>query len=303
MSTKVVSYSELDSIRQCRLKAHLAYVERWKPAVDAVPLSRGKLFHQVLEAHYRRIQAEQTPGARQTVVDEFQDPADILRQSDLPPEEVDLVTWIYDGYLDQYGLDPYWEIVDVEVRAEAWLRNANGNRTSFRLKGTADLLVKDESLGGGLWIVDHKTCRELPKQRQLDLDDQMGIYSWLFKQAGYDVRGVIYNACRSYKLKRPMDMKERFARPLTVRTDKELGVMALEALETFQSAYAQGVSKGSSRGSAEGGSRGSLPPRSPDPDRCGWRCPFTEACLMSRKGQDIRPLLEDFEFVQDPTRH
>lgn len=302
MPTKVVSYSELDSIRQCQLKAHLAYRERWKPAADAVPLSRGKLFHQVLEAHYRKIQSTQTPElrsgpslARQTSVDEFLDPASILQESNLPQDEVDLVRWIYEGYLDHYGIDPYWKIVGVEVRAEAWLKNRAGNRTSFKLKGTADLVVEDSSMGGGLWIVDHKTCRELPKRRQLDLDDQMGIYSWLFKQQGLDIRGVIYNACRSYKLKRPMEMKERFARPLTVRTDKELEVMTVEALETFQDAY--------KRSTPSNTQEGVLPPRSPDPDRCGWRCPFTEACLMSRKGRDIRTLLPDFEFVQDPTRH
>src|SRR5208282_4043099 len=100
----------------------------------------------------------------------------------------------------------------------------------------------------------------------------------------------------SYKLKRPMTTNERFMRPMTVRTDTELEVMAQEALTTFKSAYGVGVRRGTQGGKDGDTSRGTLPPRSPDPDRCGWRCPFTESCLMSRKGRDIRELLSETGF-------
>ena len=290
MSTHVVSFSELDSIRQCRLKAHLAYKERWQPETISPALSRGKLFHAVLEAHYRtQATSLDGSGVGQTV-----GPWDVLKEAE-DCEETDTVRWIYEGYLDLYGEDKQWEILAVEQRVEEWLLLPNGRRSTFKLKGFVDLLVRDHSAGGGLWVVDHKTCRELPKQRALDFDDQMGIYTLLLRRQGLDIRGVIYNACRSYKLKRPMSPDERFKRPITTRTERELEVMAEEALTTFKSAYGVGQ-----RGVKEGGT---LPPRSPDPDRCGWRCPFTEPCLMSRKGRDIRELLPETGYTKQPQRH
>lgn len=266
------------------MKAYLAYRERWQPETISAALERGKLFHAVMEAHYR-LKIDEGP---------FIDPWKVI--SDAPEgDETDTVRWMYEGYLEAYGDDPDWEILQVEQKVEQPLRLPSGRKSAFVLKGFVDLLVRDHSAGGGLYVVDHKTCRELPKQRALDFDDQFGIYVLLLRRQGLDVRGVIYNACRTYKLKRPMDIKERFKRELTVRTDRELEVMAQEALETFQSAY-----RGTAKGDKEGGQ---LPPRSPDPDRCGWRCPFTEACLMSRKGRPIRPLLTDMGFQQSFERH
>jgi hypothetical protein len=92
-----------------------------------------------------------------------------------------------------------------------------------------------------------------------------------------------------------MTLDERFKREYTVRTDTELETMAAEALATFQNAY-RGAQKGGTIG-------GTLPPRSPNPDTCGWRCPFTESCLMSRKGRDIRELLQETGYKQDHEKH
>lgn len=292
-TTHVVSYSELDSIRQCRLKAHLAYKERWQPEVISVPLARGKLFHSVLEAHYRSKASTLVGGGGEQTVS----PWEVLKAAEDETDEdiLETVQWIYEGYLDCYGDDDQWEVLSVEQRVEEWLLLPSGRRSTFKLKGFVDLLVRDHSTGGGLWVVDHKTCRELPKQRALDFDDQMGIYTLLLRRQGLDIRGVIYNACRSYKLKRAMGLEERFSRSLTTRTDRELETMAVEALTTFRSAYGVGQ-----RGLNLGGQ---LPPRSPNPDTCGWRCPYTEACLMSRKGRDIRELLAETDYTQQTTRH
>lgn len=285
MSTKVVSYSELDALRQCPLKHHLAYTERWKPSTTAPALARGTLFHQVMDAHYRQIRSARLS---QSTVDEFVDPRELLRDGS---EQAELVKWVYEGYVEEYGIDPEWEILEVEYPLEAWLPGTKG-RSSFKMKGKIDLLVRDHSAGGGLWFVDHKTCRNLPKGKELDFDDQFGIYTYLGRQNGLDIQGAIHNACRTEKLKRPMTSDERFRRSLTVRTDTELKTMAQEALATFR----RGLLAGSREGVA-------LPPRAPDPDRCGWRCPFTEPCLMSRKGVELHPLLDDMGFVQDFTRH
>ena len=300
-----VSYSELDTIRQCRLKHHLAYKERWRSSGDTPPaLSRGSLFHKIMEAHYLMLRSRYRT---QTAIDELIDPLSYLADDD----ESELVRWMYDGYRDVYGDDTSWEILAVELRVERWLLTDAGRLSRFKLKGIIDLLVRDNSAGGGLWIIDHKTCRTLPKDKDFDLDDQFGLYTYLLRRpntiqglelapglaredGSLDIRGVIHNAVRTERLKREMQPSERFARTLTTRTDTELKIIASEALDTFEEGYREGPSSTL---------RGGLPPRSPNPDTCKWRCGYTEPCLSSRKGQDIHGLLEDYGYVVDPLRH
>lgn len=306
-ATKTVSFSELDSYRQCRLKHHLSYRERWQPEDESPALSRGKLFHAVMEEHYKALKNKKgIKGALNAIND-----ANLLYdpKSGQSTEEQELVNWIYEGYVQNYGIDDDWKIIDTEFKIEAWLPTAKGTRSTFKLKGTIDLLVQDMSSGGGLWVVDHKTCRNLPKSRDIDLDDQMALYIYLLRRKGLDVRGAIYNACRSQKLKtREMGMDERFSRILSVRTDVELENIAAEVLETFREAYRprrpdKREKQLTTMNSGNEQINENLPPRSPDPDRCGWRCPFTEACLMGRKGTDIRKVLGETGYVQNFERH
>lgn len=288
MATKTVSYSEIDTYRQCRFKHQLAYLERWQTDDVAPALSRGSLFHAVMEKHYLTQGAAIEVGEAPTAEDLFLAVAPLLYEEDTAnqTEEQELVEWIYRGYVECYKLDPMWEVIAVEQRIEDWLPTARGTRSTFKMAGTADLIVRDWSMGGGLWIVDHKTCRDLPKDKDLDMEDQTAIYAFLLLRAGLDIRGAIYNHCRTYKLKtREMDMDERFKRTPTVRTPTEIETCALEALDLMREAYRR-------RGDA---------PRSPNMDTCRWKCNFTEACLAGRKAgtaQRTREFLGDIGFEQ-----
>lgn len=296
MSTKVVSYSEVDAYRQCRLKHQLAYKEMWDSKETAPALSRGTLFHAVMEAHYKLLKMYQEVKRMGAPMPEdlFLAIAPLLYEEGTgrQTEEQQLVEWMYRGYVDQYKLDPQWVIVDVERRVELWLPTERGTRSTFKLAGTIDLLVKDMSAGGGLWLVDHKTCRNLPRQKDFDMEDQTGIYTYLMRQSGLNIRGAIYNHVRTEKLKREMTPEERFKRTLTVRTEQELRTMALEALDTMREAYRP-------RKWATGD-----PPRTPDGERCGWKCSFTEPCLAGRKSgpQKLRDMLEDIGFCRSDTK-
>lgn len=287
--TRVVSYSELDALRQCRLKHQLAWVERWQPPEVGRALRVGSLFHEKLEQHYLLMSEPERAASVEDVVEQVMwglfDP-----RTGEQTEEQAQVEWMYRGYAAHYGEDEQWQVLGVEERVSEMLPTHRGTRSSFRLKGKVDLLVRDQSMGGGLWVVDHKTGRNLPKEKDLDMDDQMGIYIYLLRRRGLDVRGAIYNAVRSERLKsREMAPDERFLRVPLARTDKELQSMAVEAYEQFREAYGR-------KGPGD-------PPRSPDSDRCRWRCPFTEACLAGRKGGDLRGVLADTGFVVDLERH
>ena len=279
-TTRVVSYSELDTFRQCPLKHQLAYKERWATEDEPEALGRGTLFHSVMEAHYEALRDEKTAEEVYAAVSwHLRDP-----MTGEQSERQALVEWIYVGYCELYGRDEDWKVEAIEMPLEVWLPNAKGNRSSFKLAGTVDLVVRDMSAGGGLWIVDHKTCKNLPRQKDFDMEDQTALYTYLLRRSGMDIRGAIYNHCRTEKLKtREMGFDERFKRTITVRGERELEKMALEALDAMQEAYRP----------REGDAR-----RHPDGERCGWKCSFTEPCLAARKGADLGVMMGEFGFKQ-----
>lgn len=300
MDLEVVSYSEIDTYRQCRLKHQLSYIERWRSSEEAEALARGTLFHSVMEAHY---------GTKKKIVDEGDEvEAQDLYLNVMPflaeegtgaqTERQELVEWMYRGYVELYGLDGDWEIVAVERPLTVPLRDRQGRPTGLGLSGTVDLLVKDHAVGSGLWIVDHKTCKNLPKQKDFDMEDQTAIYTYLLKQEGLDVRGAIYNYVRTYKLQREMSLEERFLRHRTVRTDPELETITFDALELMQEAYNNHDQRVMERGEVYDA------PRTPDGERCGWKCGYTEACIAGRKygPQKTRDYLEDIGFVRHDTK-
>ena len=292
---ETVSSSELDCYRQCRLKHQLQYMERWRTDEEHEALARGTLFHSVMEAHYKTLREAQVEG------DGIPDHQDLwLAVAPLLYEEGTgdqsdrqaLVEWIYRGYVETYGVDKDWEIVAVEYPLDDVLYHEDGSPSRFRLAGTADLIVRDRGVRGGLWLIDHKTCKDLPK-KDLDLEDQTAVYTLLLRRAGWDIRGAIYNFCRTYKLKtRDMHQGERFKRHTTIRGLRELETCAYEILELMEEAYGRNLRIGTMKVRDA--------PRSPNGDTCGWKCNMTEACLAGRKsGADAtRQFLRDIGFTQ-----
>lgn len=281
----IVSFSELDTFRQCPLKHELAYKERWQPPTTAPALARGTLWHSVMEAHYTALMNGE--GQRAALTAGYG-----IIQNTPQSETTDLLTWMYDGYTDLYSWDRGWEIIAVELPINVPLPTPSGHASRFILKGKVDLLVRERDTGD-YWAVDHKTCRNLPNQIELDLDDQFGIYTWMLRykyQGANRVRGVIHSAARTERLKRAMTPEERFRRTKTFRTDVELQTLVTEVYRTFKTAYAYKPGEA---------------PRAPNTDTCRWRCPFTEACLMHRKtpDRDRAQLMRDWSFHQDWSRH
>jgi hypothetical protein len=300
-AVEVVSYSEIDTYRQCALKHQLSYMERWrKTGEEAEPLVRGTLFHSVMEKHYGWLKGVQDGIYEDDAVEDlFLAVAPLLYEegTGAQSDRQALVEWIYRGYVDLYQTDPDWDIIGIEVPVEFPMYNRHGEESRIVLKGTTDLLVRDRSAGGGLWIVDHKTCRNLPKQKDFDMEDQTGIYTFLMKQNGMDIRGAIYNHCRTEKLKtREMDHTERFKRTLTVRSDQELFRLVAEAEEQISEAYGRELHVGTPDVRDA--------PRTPDGERCGWKCGYTEACLAGRKlgPERTRTFLKDIDYAQFETK-
>lgn len=306
----VISYSELDAYKQCPHKWQLAYEERWTKAKDEkTAAGRGTMWHQILDSHYTALKLGGGPeGARRAVerrVAEF-------RRVGKDPEVVDLLTWMYQGYVEKWGYDDQWEVLVVEYKAIVPLRYRDGSLSPFDLKMIVDLVVRDRATGR-VWIIDHKSHADLPKERELELDDQFGLYTWGLRALGHRVFGCVYNTARTKRNKgdhpelveewrrrkaagekpgaepRPQPLDGRFDRYLMSRTETETANLAQDALDTALNMHSPFNGR----------------ERHTNNDTCKWRCDFTEACLIGRKtdADRERRFLLDVGFRQDFTRH
>lgn len=305
--TIIISPSELDMMRQCALRHQIHYGERWtKDITDELhPLAFGTLWHHVMEAHYgaiREIQraAHVTHGNwRQfdqhgALAVAIQNVNRVLDSTCSNEEARDKLVWMYEGYIEQWGVDSDWQIVAIEHKFEVDLpgpKALDDGTFKFRLKGKIDLIVKEN---GRLQIIDHKSCKNLPTKLELDLDDQFSLYHWAMREQGYDVFCTMHGAARKEQLKREMTLEERFSRTPLTRGAKELNMVAQEAwMEAFQRYSFLRVAQ----------SVGLDAQRSPAPGMCKWKCGIVEPCIASRKGIDLRDYLRRTGFRIDKTRH
>lgn len=299
----IVSYSELDTFRQCPLKHMLSYDQRWtKPKPLDSALGKGSLWHLVMEDHYGVIKAAQDAvgrtgripatdhgavlaAAREVVMMRLWDGQAGRWYSDVH----DLVAWMYDGYVEMYGVDSDWRILGIEHQIITPLRAENGRRTRYHLKAKIDLVVYVRSLGVRA-VVDHKSGANLPTQMDLEIDDQFGLYQWAMKEVGRPVDLTLHSAARTQRNKSFMALDTRMSRTYLNRSDIELKNIALDAYQVARSAHPP---KGERR------TRYS----SPDPRQCGWKCDFKEPHLLMRKGRNPSEVLLEYGYNIDRTRH
>lgn len=293
-----VSYSELDAFRQCPLKHTLGYKQRWtKEAAADGALAKGTLWHRVMDVHYRTIQAmsdglsgQQVEKSADEILEHAREQTRPLlqhNQSGASSEVQDLIAWMYDGYVAYHGVDPQWKIMATEHSITVPLFTDRGTKSRFRLKAKIDLIVRHRDTGL-LWVIDHKSGRDLPKSQELDLDDQFGLYTAMLRRVGRPVQGSIHNAARTYKTIKEQALPERFSRTYMNRTDVELTNIELDAWRTARMAYS---------------ALNETPFSSPDPRQCGWKCDFRDSHLLARKGVPIEQSLLDYGFRIDRTRH
>lgn len=306
----VISYSELDAYKQCPHKWALAYEERWTKAKDEqTAAGRGTMWHQMLDSHYTALKlGEGAQGARFAVEERVAE----FRRAGKDPEVIDLLMWMYEGYVERWGYDDQWEVLVVEYKAIVPLTFPDGTPSMFDLKMIIDLVVRDRT-NGKVWIVDHKSHAELPKEKELELDDQFGLYTWGLRQMGHKIFGCVYNTARTKRNKgdhpelveewrrrkaagekpgaepKPQPLDGRFDRYLMSRTPVESDNLAQDALMTARNMHSEFNGR----------------ERHTNSETCKWRCDYTEACLLGRKtdGQRERQFLLDVGFRQDFTRH
>lgn len=294
----IVSYSELDTFRQCPLKHHLAYGRRWtKPPKADSALAKGSLWHLVMETHYKTIlefDYKNQEGGNHTDAEIMevivQRIYPFLHDEDGNQNTVqELIEWMYYGHVEMWGLDRDWKILAIEHQIIQPLPDRKGKPSRYHLKAKIDLLIFDLTTQG-LWVVDHKSGANLPTQMDLEIDDQFGLYTWAMRAVGRKVQGSLHSANRTQRNKGPMALDTRLSRTYLNRSDVEVSNLALDAYEAARAAYPDDPANA---------------PRysSPDPRSCGWKCDFKEPHLLMRKGRKPDEVLVEYGFRINTTRH
>lgn len=298
----IVSYSELDTYRQCPLKHHILYGQRWtKPAKEGSALQKGSLYHAVMEEHMRVIKTYQDAhdGKNPTSAEGVRVLLEQAHEAVLPllydptsgsqDEVQELIEWMYKGWVEKFGINEEWRILGVEHQIITPLRDERNRRTRYHLKAKIDLIIRQRATGGR-WVVDHKSGRDLPNQMDLEIDDQFGLYTWAMNEVGKGITGTIHAANRTQRNKSFMPLDTRMALTYLNRDKQELVNLALDAYRVARAAHPPASMK-------------TFPYSSPDPRSCGWKCDLKEPHLLMRRGRKPSEVLQEYGFKIDRTRH
>lgn len=182
-----LSHSELKAFRRCKKQYHYKVVQGLESRLTDPKLKFGSWVHGLLQAHYsgedwRKAHAKELKKFNNLFLEERE------YYGDLP----DLAERMMESYLWKYQrLEADWEVLYVEETFKIFF--AEGDEFSFK----PDLIVKDHSDNGAIWIVDHKTVRSIPSGEWRLEDLQSTLYPWALSEGtDLEVKGFIFNYIR-----------------------------------------------------------------------------------------------------------
>lgn len=267
-----IRHSELKNARQCPLKWWLRHYQGWWTDSRSSSSVLGTAWHTVCQFHFLAIQRFQQAG-QEPDFDRVRAVGLAACRRAAVPETApyEILEWMYLGYLEQYGLDEQWEIVAVEPTYEVRLLYPDGTPSRFVMPIHPDLVVRLRKHQMRIAVIDNKSTSQLLRKHDIDLDDQFGLYTWGLRRWWPDDPPLlpIINQVRTERLKRPMSLKERYARTESYRTPKELDEIEHDALATAEAMYTP--------------ANLTYPYSAPDPRTCGWACEFKELHIHTRK--------------------
>lgn len=289
----VIRHSEIADFRQCPLKHRLGWTEGWHAPARESGGARdlGSSWHEVMRVRYEAIKNGEIDEA---VLGELASYEIEKAHSELR----ETLYWMYDGYVEKYGVDPDLEILSVEEILQVPFHDeddrplvieVDGVRRPILYSWRTDVLARIRSLRG-IFVIDHKSTANPLGQVDIDLSDQFGLYTVAWRRLGENIRGQYINQVKTAKLKRPMTLDERFDRKPSIRTPTELRAIELDAVDTI---YAMLSPRNRRRSYSN-----------PDPRTCGWKCDFKEPHLRLRRNADPRKvyaILRSFGLEQGAT--
>lgn len=193
----VLTYSALDTFRNCPRRYKLRYEEGLRSRDKAESLSFGGVIHGALESWYK---AADDPHRLWTVLD-FIDGEYPLRAAD-PQQKASwhLARAMFTGYAARYPTEDF-TVVEIEKEFLGEIRNPDTGRASqtFVMAGKVDGIVR---FTDGLYLLEHKTASSLDANYldKLWTDTQIALYCHYLRELGYPIVGVLYNVLLKTRL-------------------------------------------------------------------------------------------------------
>jgi hypothetical protein len=253
-----VHVTELEVFRTCRLYWHYSYRERLKPVSEPEkvggPLWIGTGIHYALAQFY-------SSGTH---------PREALqRWPEYQGVSLSLMEEILDHYYEAYQRDlQNWEVLSVETP-----RTVPIPGTQAHLTGTFDLLIR-ERRDGSVWVVDHKTRTAFDSLESLEMNEQATAYTWLSRQVGLPVKGVIWNEIKKASPRSNPRVTEYFRRSHLFRSLKELEQFERDLVATVQEMTSDSLAIYPNLG-----------------HHCTlWSCSYRILCRARRQGSDVEAI-------------
>ncbi len=196
-SKNILTYSALNTFRNCPRKYKHRYVDCLRPRQKPDALSFGGVVHAAIELWYQQVDdVNRLWNVLCFVDDQFPD----RNHDDRQKAAWHLARAIITGYARRYPREDF-EIVEVEKSFTGEIRNPDTGRPSqtFVMAGKADAIVR---LKGCMYLLEHKTAATVDGAYldRLWTDTQIALYSFYLRQLGYPIVGVIYNVLLKTRL-------------------------------------------------------------------------------------------------------
>lgn len=185
---QIIHITELQSFRRCRQQWYFKNVAKLEPIRKSYGATWfGTLMHKVLADYYAK-------GIDPIKNFERLWQADIVELTLLPESIIERTLELHPIGLSMLEIlldrKYKWDVVAVEQPLKTALVGAHGQ---IELVGTIDLVVDE---GSQRYIVDHKTYKSFVTSEDLEIDEQMTGYIYLWKEATDELVPAMYNQMR-----------------------------------------------------------------------------------------------------------
>ncbi len=194
----VLTYSALNTYRNCPRKYKLRYMDHLRPREKADTLAFGSTIHRALELWHG--QAD-NPNRLLKIYD-LLDAEYVAREADIEVR----AAWtqaraMITGYASRYPQEEF-TVLELEKEFQGEIRNPATGATSktFTIAGKVDGIVR---IGQELYLLEHKTASAIDGAYldKLWCDTQIALYTHYLRELGYPIVGVIYNVLLKTRLK------------------------------------------------------------------------------------------------------
>lgn len=229
MIVKGISFSSDRKLARCEQQYSYRYEEKIQLKRKKVGLFRGDLGHQLVEAHYTRVNGVSHPGWR-TKFEELQKTRwDNLFDEEKEDYGLDFMTGLYD-LMEHYeshwtDYDKDWEIVHVEKDFQI------NTKYGWPIRWKADLVVKERLRTSTARrikgheqyrtvLVEHKFKKKIPEAEERILQPQVHSYAWLLGKKGIKIDTILWDYIRTEPVPRPKINKDGSLSIRQISTDR-----------------------------------------------------------------------------------